>query len=270
MKSISKILGIFGKSNVCLNVLSLKHYGLNTKNTISFDFDQTIYDQRPDHKSYIYYMYESANKEAYQYLLRVRPKTIPDLVACLNHINKTWPDISISQKDIEFAIYKVKQSITPGFSELIRQLKNEGYPLWVIGGGHFGGNVLYECVKDFGINKQNVCTGAYCDLSQDSINQILRRPFGYTNNTTMPTLDKKSEVIRYLRGIGLINGTVIHIGDGMNDLEVKNVDGVKFIYFHGNIFNRRIYEDKKTDATSGTVQELREKIKAFDKRVKKL
>jgi soluble P-type ATPase len=134
-------------------------------------------------------------------------------------------NIQVTQKDINYTISELNKVQINGLGDVIKNLKQQGHQVLIIGGGTWGCAIIPEFVKQFGIDKGDVYTGYFKDFSDKEIAKVIfDTNYRYANcgdlELQTPFSEKKSDVIKFLKEKGIIKGKVIHIGDGENDLEV--------------------------------------------------
>lgn len=202
----------------------------NEKLTFIFDFDATMYRFNEDSAYFdqLYYSVVNGN-EAKMQEYKIDTKEIAviykehDFVTAL--AKKYYQNIS--QKDLDFAVGKIIKNQTAGLGDVIKKLKKDGHQILIIGGSAFGCAIIPEFAKQFGIEKSNIYSGYFKDLSRKSLERAFSfdaKNFKYVNcaNPDTHTIfsKKKSDLIKLLKKYNIIKGKVIHIGDGENDLEV--------------------------------------------------
>lgn len=198
------------------------------KLTFIFDFDSTMYNFNKDSAYFdqIYYSIITGDQQRMQEY-KVGTKEIAkkykehDFVKEL--ANKYYKNIA--QKDVDFAVKKITKNQTPELGVIIKNLKQEGHKVMIIGGSAFGCAIIPQFAKQFGIEKSDIYSGYFKDFSTNSLQKAFTfDKFEYVNcenpDTHTVYSKKKSDLIKLLKKEGKIKGKVVHIGDGENDLEV--------------------------------------------------
>ncbi len=219
------------------------------KLTFIFDFDATMYNFNKDSAYFDQIYYSIVNgDEARMQEYKVGTKEIAkkykehDFVKEL--ANKYYDNIT--KKDVDFAIQKITKNKTPELGVIIKNLKQEGHKVMIIGGSAFGCAIIPQFAKQFGIEKSDIYSGYFKDFSTNSLQKAFTfDKFQYVNcenpDTHTVYSKKKSDLIKVLKEGGKIKGKVIHIGDGENDLEVwqaKQADA--FVGFGVNRYSKKV------------------------------
>ncbi len=176
--------------------------------TYIFDFDETIYKEGESgsYRQILYYhIFERINlkQEFIKFLTKVGNQT--SFRIKLDIIKKIHQEftIKIEQADIDFTISQLKKQLTHDLDEVIKALISQGHKVMIIGGGPWGGAIIPELVKPWGISNENIYTGPVIDFSEKELKNILANPPRYANSANpkgfTPYTDKKSELIKFLK-----------------------------------------------------------------------
>jgi hydroxymethylpyrimidine pyrophosphatase-like HAD family hydrolase len=194
-------------------------------NTIIFDFDYTIHNLNT---VYTKVMIQKTNndekiiKNVEDTVRTEKQKETNDLL--INQMIFRNASIKISKKDIDFVVGEIDAVIALDIIDIIKELERKGNKVLIIGGGAFGCAVIPQVMKKYGFKKENIYSGYFTGFDQKSIKKTVYDDYRYVNcahqNELTPISTKKSEIVKFLKKQGKINGKVIHIGDGENDLEV--------------------------------------------------
>lgn len=204
----------------------------NEKLTFIFDFDKTMYFEAEDHKGYIRMMYDSVVKNSKYSSKKIQDwsnKNVHDITtpSAVNEFIQKFHrvfDMKIRKKDMDYAVLELNKVQTVGLKDIILKLKSQGHQVLIIGGATWGCGIIPEFAKQFGIEKTDIYSGYFKDFSDTEIKKAMYDKYKYTNCGNLelqtPISNDKSDVIKFLKDIGIIKGKVVHIGDGKNDLDV--------------------------------------------------
>jgi soluble P-type ATPase len=139
---------------------------------------------------------------------------------------------------------------TTGLGDVIKKIKSMGHEVFIIGGDTLGCAIIPGFAKEFGIEKDHIYSGYFKDYEKENIQESFPNEWRYVNcaNPDLPTPKSlnKSELIKGLKERGIINGHVVHIGDGENDLEVwQNDQADVFIGFGVNKYRKKVEDGSK-------------------------
>lgn len=222
------------------------------KNTFIFDFDYTLHHSKTSYPHLLaisIFGEKNANRKLneIQTLMKKLKKDGFSDVIILQKIVKKYKIIP-AEKDINFVIKELLKSQTKGLKEIILNLKSKGHKVLIIGGGTWECAIIPEFAKDLGIEKNDIYSGYFNGTSKKEIVKVLSDEYRYTNcgnlDLQTPVSDRKSDVIKYLKQNNIIDGKIIHIGDGGNDLEVwKSGEVDAFIGFGVNTVVTKVQQE---------------------------
>jgi phosphoserine phosphatase len=249
--------------------------------TFIFDFDFTLYQKR-DKKGYLDYLYQGyfANQTVpkYQQVYTKQAWLEKNLIYLPQNNNlfldflKTNPDLDLRPKEklVQETIKTLKLRATQGLPQIIKGLIDEGYQVLVIGGFIYGCAIIPEFAKMFNIPAKNIYSGYFTNFSDQELVKPLKSKFQYSNcgnsSLTVPYTMEKSEVIRFLKSKGIIKNKVVHIGDGLNDLEVLQAkEADVFIGF--GLTNYIAEVEKESSIYVDNLKEFKEALEESKKRL---
>lgn len=210
----------------------IKHKASTQKYTIILDFDDTFY--RTDSRSYgatltINSMCRAGYDahQMYEYIKTNKLKTtgLNNSINRLKSLQKQF-NLVFTNEDLYVATKRIFSDSNEEMNNIIRNIVSAGHRVIIIGGTVFGCAIIPNVVEKLGIKKEDVYSGYYKDLSIESLNKLLSRPWAYVNcaNPDIDTVfsEKKSDIVKLLKQQNKIDKhtKIIHIGDGQNDVEV--------------------------------------------------
>jgi HAD superfamily phosphoserine phosphatase-like hydrolase len=194
------------------------------KKTYIFDFDQTISKNSALLEVYNTSLnYNIVKMQYIKNLIQQKSKIVKGVVSYL-----VLPDVEkminrkITKQDFTIASNNlIKYSVANEIKDIIAKLHQEGHQVFIIGGGYGACDVISNVAKELNINTNNVYSGL---TTIDSNGFYVNNQYiGFYNCNTKKQITNnftKSDVIKYLKKEKLVNDYIIHIGDGINDLEV--------------------------------------------------
>lgn len=241
--------------------------------TIIFDFDETIYSANNRNNPYSTEFYLHALKrtkysqeEMFKFIsdnnLKLeKPNDAVDRMATLQ--NKF--NVQFNKQDIDYNTKDLNEGQTIGLGNVIKNLTQQGYHVIVLGGGVFGCALMPDFLQQFGIKKEDIYSGYFRDFSKESLDKVYHRKWQYVNcaNPDADTVfsEKKSDVIKLLKQQNKINkdSKVIHIGDGVNDLEAfRNKETDIFVGFGIHRIDKTV--EKEAPIFVRNIDEFKQKL----------
>lgn len=248
----------------------------NKKKVFIFDFDKTMYDTNNKKSpvndgSYLQIMYlnvindlKNNNKDAYNYAISNNKSSHEYWIVAKELYNKF--NVYPNQQNIDYTVNEMLKLQTNDLVDIIKKIKSMGHEVFIIGGDTLGCAIIPGFAKEFGVEKDHIYSGYFKDFDPESISKSFPHEWRYVNctNPDLPTPKSlnKSKLIKDLKEQGIINGHVVHIGDGDNDLEVwKNGQADVFIGFGINKYRKKVEDGSKIyvknmDQFKGEIDEL--------------
>jgi 2-hydroxy-3-keto-5-methylthiopentenyl-1-phosphate phosphatase len=241
--------------------------------TIIFDFDDTIYSHNGKPNAYSTEFYLHALKrtryssgEMFKFIAdnKLKLKKPNDAVARMTALQSKF-NVKFNQSDIDYNTKDLNEGQTIGLGDIMKNLVQEGYHVMVLGGGVFGCALMPDFLKQFGIKKEDIYSGYFRDFSKESLDKVYHRKWQYVN-CAYPDVDtvfseKKSDLITLLKRQNKINKNhkIIHVGDGVNDLEAfRNKQSDIFIGFGIHVVNNEV--EKEAPIFVRTIDEFKQKL----------
>ena len=190
---------------------------------IIFDFDSTfIQDETLDEIAKLKTKSSNLSEKAAKEIIHITNLAMDGSIEFSEALKKRIEILKLDKKDVIKISEQLKSRISPSFIKHKNKLKSNSHNIYIISGGFK--EIIYEVVKDFGINKH----------------QIFANEFTYNDNQITGVISKnplssKDGKIKALEGLNLKSPIYI-VGDGYTDFEMKHVKGVKgFICYIENI-----------------------------------
>jgi len=245
-KILAKINNLKAMLKVLKDLTTPKEF-LNTKpkNTFIFDFDNTIINDAVLLKVVkISSAYDKIKIDKISELIKKRKingrpiihEILPEINEILGH--------NINKKDFQKALKNL--TITDNINNIIREIRSQGYEIFIIGGAYSTCDILLKISEQLNIKPENIFSGLDSfDKNNNLFFDINKNGFSNCKNGTRITNDwNKVDVIKYLKKTNQTKGKIIHIGDGENDLEVwKSGEVDQFIGFGVNHVSKKVKKE---------------------------
>jgi HAD superfamily phosphoserine phosphatase-like hydrolase len=252
-------------------ITSCNGFGKNYKkvNTVVFDFDATILksDRAITMNMLKYGNSKFKDKEkTMQYVDYVidEYRNAGDKSPLYTMIN-SLEDLGIKvtkQTNNELAKDMTRSYIMDDFSNIIKTLHKNNIEVFVIGGGYSSCEIMVNILSKYDIPASNIFSGR-TRYNKNGVLYLDKKDLGFVNCKTNSIIEplnwNKSNVIRYIKDKRKDVDGIVHVGDGMNDLEVykeKSVD--HFIGF--GVYNINKDVEKNSPIFVYNVNDFKSKI----------
>lgn len=219
----------------------------NEKITFVFDFDETIITD-----AVLLEAINVASGNNSEKIKQIMASIHKNKVADKPVIHKIMNEIEIiigrkiTIQDFDKTYHNLLPKITPGLQNVIQKIHKSGNKVIIIGGAYSTCGVLSKLAKQLNINSNDIFSGS--DSFDNNGNLFYdANKSGYYNckiNQKITNDWIKSDAIKFLKNQNTIKGSVIHIGDGENDLEVwKSNEADIFIGFGVNKIKAKVAKE---------------------------
>ena len=203
------------------------------------DFDSTIITKETlDELAKISLDKDNEKEQKIEEISNLTEKAMSGEISFLNALNKRIKILNADKKHLQSLSQKLNNSVSPSFKIFKDYIKENIDKIYIVSGGFT--DLIYPTVREYGIKKNHIFANSFKFDEKDKIIGVDSERF----------LAQKSGKIKAVRSLKL-SGTVIVIGDGWTDYQIKEAGLAKyFIAYTESISRLKVLKKGDLEATS--------------------